>query len=347
MTAPRVTWKQALLILALLVLTWLWLPIFWGTWIEPPQFPDNYRAPSGLSQDYWQYRRASQAAADRDAILVVGDSVVWGEYVDAGQTLADHLSQDVRFANGGLNGLHPLAMQGLVRYVVASDAAAKLIIHFNPLWFTSPERDLQVDQALSFNHPDLVPQRPGAVPAYQAVTADRLSVLVERHWRWRQWVRHIRLSYFDGQDPHRWSLEHPYEWPSGPGEDLRSFEKTRQKPIAWTERSIKPQDFAWVDLDTSLQWKAFRDLLTSLKSNGCRPLVLVGPFNTHLLTERSRSRHDELVTHVCQWLEEQQLPYIAPPTLASELYADASHPLSEGYRQWATAVQAHPAFHAW
>lgn len=347
MTAPRVTWKQALWILALLIQIWLWVPILWSHWIEPPQFADNYRAPSGLSQDYWQYRRASQATADRGAILVVGDSVIWGEYVDTGQTLSDYLSGKQPFSNGGLNGLHPLAMQGLTHYVTASDALDKVILHFNPLWLTSTERDLQGDRPLSFNHPDLVIQWPGKVPTYQPAMADRLSVLVERHWRWRQWVRHIRLNYFNGQDPHRWSLEHPYEWPSGPRDELVSYAETRQKPLPWTQRAIRPQDFAWVDLETSLQWKAFREMLETLQRSSRRPLVLVGPFNKHLLTDSSKASHDRLIAAVCSWLKEHQIPFVAAETLASELYADASHPLAAGYQQWAAQIAADPVFQSW
>jgi len=31
------------------------------------------------------------------------------------------------------------------------------------------------------------------------------------------------------------------------------------------------------------------------------------------------------------WLEEQQIPHFVPAALPSEHYADASHPLAEGY----------------
>jgi len=350
MTAPRVGFRGMLVVLAVVLAVW-WLVPRVAERLERATFATNYRTPASFSQDYWQYRRFARQAAAANEILVVGDSVVWGEYVDAGQTLADHLTQisDGRavFRNGGLNGLHPLAMQGLCHHYLGSPLPRRILLHFNPLWLTSPERDLQVSESLSFNHPDLVPQFLPRIPAYGAGLADRLSVTVERTWPWRQWVRHYRLRNLEGQDLQRWSLEHPCEWPQPPSDTQLSFEKTRQKPLPWTQRGIRPQDYPWVQLDSSLQWQAFRDLVGWLRDRNVETLVVVGPFNSHLLTPTAREGHERHVRAIENWLRAQPGLHVVNATLLpSEQYADASHPLGEGYAMLATELAKDGAFRA-
>ncbi len=34
---------------------------------------------------------------------------------------------------------------------------------------------------------------------------------------------------------------------------------------------------------------------------------------------------------IVSWLEETEVPYLAPSALRSDFYGDASHPLAEGY----------------
>ena len=47
----------------------------------------DYRIPYDLSKDYWLYQRRLQRIASTN-IIVLGDSVVWGEYVLTDGTLA-------------------------------------------------------------------------------------------------------------------------------------------------------------------------------------------------------------------------------------------------------------------
>jgi hypothetical protein len=51
-----------------------------------------------------------------------------------------------------------------------------------------------------------------------------------------------------------------------------------------------------------------------------------------MLTDESLQRYQKIKQAIETWLQEKNLPYLAPPPLPSELYADASHPLSEGYK---------------
>jgi hypothetical protein len=47
------------------------------------------------------------------------------------------------------------------------------------------------------------------------------------------------------------------------------------------------------------------------------------------------------------WLKSENIPCCAPEPLPSELYADASHPLTEGYRLLAAQLFADAAFRTW
>src|SRR5262245_30677893 len=75
--------------------------------------PDaDYRIPYSLSNDYWLYERFAGLAVEKCDVIVLGDSVVWGEFVTRHETLPHYLNERMgreRCANLGLNGAHPLA----------------------------------------------------------------------------------------------------------------------------------------------------------------------------------------------------------------------------------------------
>ena len=79
----------------------------------------DYRIPHDLSNDYWLYERYAGLAADHYDTLLIGDSVIWGEYVTRQETLSHYLNElagQERYANLGLDGAHPLALGGLVEF---------------------------------------------------------------------------------------------------------------------------------------------------------------------------------------------------------------------------------------
>ena len=68
----------------------------------------DYRIPYDLSSDFWMYSRWCERAASDHEVLVIGDSSIWGHYVDAKDTLTgclNRLAGESRFANLGLSGL--------------------------------------------------------------------------------------------------------------------------------------------------------------------------------------------------------------------------------------------------
>jgi len=47
------------------------------------------------------------------------------------------------------------------------------------------------------------------------------------------------------------------------------------------------------------------------------------------------------------WFQGQSVPVISPTVLPSELYGDASHPLTGGYKKLAAELLDHPEFKSW
>ncbi|MCP4708895.1 MAG: hypothetical protein GY869_09745, partial [Planctomycetes bacterium] len=129
--------------------------------IEPFQPAANYRIPYSLSNDYWHFHRYCKMVCDTDKTLIIGDSVMWGPFVAPDQTLAGFLNEIAgadQFANLAVDGLHPLALTGLIEHYGSAITDKDIILHLNLLWLNSPRADLQDEEESSFNHPRLVPQ---------------------------------------------------------------------------------------------------------------------------------------------------------------------------------------------
>jgi hypothetical protein len=309
----------------------------------------DYRIPHDLSNDYWLYECFAGLAADHYDTLLIGDSVIWGEYVLRDETLAhalNALAGQERFANLGLDGAHPLALGGLIEFYAKSITGKNVVVQCNPLWMSSRRADLQDEQSSEFNHPRLVPQFAPDIPAYKAEISPRLGVLVERHLPLSNWASHLQQAYYDRTDIPGWTLEHPYENPFSPL--LRGLPPTdstrRHPPQSWEKSGISRQDYRWVDLGTSLQWQAFRGVVELLQRRGNRVFVLVGPFNEHLLTPESLKRYQRVKATIAAWLRANKVSYLLPAPLPSQQYGDASHPLAEGYALLARQLAEDPFF---
>ena len=115
-------------------------------------------------------------------------------------------------------------------------------------------------------------------------------------------------------------------------------------PQPWYDSGITKQDYPWVDPATSLQWQAFRRVVSILRERGNRVFVLVGPFNEHLLTPESLGRYRGIQATIAAWLEDKGIPHALPAALPSAEYGDASHPLAAGYAQLARQLLRDPFF---
>jgi hypothetical protein len=320
-----------------------------------------------LSKDYWHYRRRLQQLGPTN-IVVLGDSVVWGEYVLPDGTWSHFLNQESgsdRFANGGVNGLFPLAMEGLARCYGQPLRRRKVLLHCNVLWMSSPKADLSSDKEERFNHAALVPQFFPRIPCYRADAIERLNAIADRNVRFLEWVNHLQNAYFGQKSIPKWTLEedngepprypnayrNPFSQitltvPTEPGGDPeRGPQSARHKP--WSTNAAGTTRFDWVALDKSLQWHAFQRLTATLRERGNDVFVVLGPFNEHLMAPDNRPAHRKIREGIVAWLSTNQIPHLEPEPLPSVLYADASHPLTEGYHLLAKRLCGEATFQKW
>jgi len=310
-------------------------PALWER-LEKFEPQPDYRLPSELSNDYWLFNRYCRWACSRYETLVIGDSVIRGDYVDKNNTLSHYLNEIVgrnQFANMGVDGVHPVALAGLLRYYGRDISAKNVILHLNPLWMASPRLDLQIEKEYHFHHPRLAPQFIPNIPCYKDSYSRRISAVVQRYVAFLSWASHLRITYFESLDLPTWTLEHPYNNPfKAITLELPTYEKNNQnEPISWAEKGIAKRDFQWVEPGTSLQWSFFQRSIEILRARGNTVFVLVGPFNEHMLKPKSIDTYRKLKSEIEAWLQRNNVPYYVPPALPSEFYSDAGHPLSEGY----------------
>src|SRR3954451_15940706 len=80
------------LVAMVLIVSIIWLtPRIWKR-IERFETGPDYRIPYSLSRDYWLYQRRLQKLTPTN-IALIGDSVIWGEYVRADGTLSHFLNK--------------------------------------------------------------------------------------------------------------------------------------------------------------------------------------------------------------------------------------------------------------
>lgn len=358
MTCPRLSPIQVVLG-AVFCAAVLWgIPQFWDG-IEPFEAGVNFRIPYASSNDYHLYRRLAEHATKEDAVMLIGDSVIWGEYTLPTDTLVQELAAkfpEQKFVNGGVNGLHPLAMEGMVRRYGKAIRGQRVIVHCNLLWMSSPERDLSSAEASAFNHERLVrqfsnrwPWVTSSIPAYHADFSERLGIAIDASLPFRSTLDHVRETAFRGQDVHRWTLQEPYQNPLSQIRPVspRPEQTLRHRERAWNESGIRQTEFDWVSLESSRQWQALLTLIELLKDRDNQVCVVVGPFNTHLLKPANRDAHNGLRSQLSEALSGSGTLVFAKDALPSEQYGDASHPLANGYGEFATKLAADPRFRAW
>jgi hypothetical protein len=238
-----------------------------------------------------------------------------------------------QFANLGVDGIHPVALSGLLKYYGRDITGRKIVLHFNPLWMSSSKQDLQSTKEFSFNHPKLAPQFFPKIPCYRQSYSGRFSIVTQRYVPILNWASHLKVTYFENMDIPTWTLEHPYKNPAGAVTlELPTLVNDEQNEyVSWIEKGTTQKDFPWVKLETSLQWKLFRKSVELLSERGNSVFVLIGPFNEHMLKGQSIETYRQMKSEIALWLQQNNIAYYMAPALPSELYADASHPLDKGY----------------
>ena len=343
--------RQCLLVAGIVVTVLALLPAVTEQ-AEPLPAGKDFRIPYALSGDYWLFSRLCGKDAQEGKVLVLGDSVIWGEYVAAERTLPACLNARAgreRFANLGVDGMYPVALEGLVRYFGRPLRGGRVVLHCNLLWLASDEHDLRAGREFRFNHPALVPQFLPRIQPYQAPFGDRVEAAVDRVVPFRKCVRHWRAAACDGLDLPTWTMDHPYEIAPSGGTSVSAASaaaSAAQQPDAgdWQARGLKPQDFPWVDLAGSPQWQSFRRTVEILQERGNTVFVVLGPFNEHMLAPRSLAAYRRVKAETAAWLAAHADGLFVPEALPAGQYADASHPLADGYAALARALYDDPGF---
>lgn len=347
----KLVWKELLSVVVIYAVLSFTFPRFWPV-VEKFDPPQDYRLSYTLSNDYWMFERWCKYASERYPVLVVGDSVIWGQYVKREHTLSqclNNLSEKNMFVNLGVDGIHPAAMAGLIKYYGKNIKNKAVILHYNPLWMSSKKHDLQGEEEFRFNHPKLVPQFMPKLDCYEVSFREKFGVILDRNFSFFSWINHINIAYFENTNLQNWTLQNPYKNPLSIV-NLKipiPESKPKSKPISWFERGIKKQNFPWVEIEKSFQWSSFKKVIKTLKSRNNKVFVFLGPFNPYILTGESLSRYNSMKDKMEKWLKENKVSYYLVLDLPSEDYADASHPLKEGYWKIAKELQKDESFQKW
>ncbi|MFC1781456.1 hypothetical protein ACFLZ8_04275 [Planctomycetota bacterium] len=335
----RLSTSDWIVVAIVVIVVFLFAPVLWERFEKVSTEPD-FRMPYKLSNDYYLYERLSREASSQYETLIVGDSFVWGHYVRRDRTLSHYLneiSSIERFANLGIDGIHPAAMEGLIRYYGKAISNKNVILHLNPLWMSSPKQDLTTDKEFNFNHPKLVPQFRLEIPCYTASFSTRFSNVLRRYNTLPNLISHINITSFGNMNIPEWTIENPYKNPIGAvtfnlpeADDYEQAESDTRGQV-----NASTNSYQWVEPEESLQWESFRRSVQLLRQRQNRLFVLVGPFNEHTIEFESMEAYRQLISEIELWLGNNNIPYLIPEVLPADLYRDASHPDGDGYAELA------------
>ena len=309
----------------------------------------HWRMPTRYAEDLELTARRLAIAGNRGEVIWLGDSVIWGEYARPSETLPASMEKHFpssRFANLGLEGLHPLALHGLVELFPQWQDRA-VIIHFNPIWMTSPRRDLRVPEVGTINHVALLPQFRRSIPAYTGSWEDRIATWLGREVSLWRWTSHMRMVYFEGRDPVRWMTEHPTQWPAfaeGSASlipDDAPSSRTRRRVV-----SANAMTYDWIAPGESLQFAAFVELLEFLARHQVRCYCIVGRLGPAGRTSDCLVKEAELRGELQELLERLRIPFHVVSNTVVEM-ADASHPTPAGYQVIAQELAHDPTLIEW
>jgi len=296
----------------------------------------DFRISYDSRDDYWVYRKWADKAAQEYPVIFLGDSVVWGMYVDSSSTLPARINSRLNrqvVANLAIDGMHSVALEGLLQSYGGAIENKTVLLHYNPLWMNSRKYDLSDEAEMQVHHPRLIPQFSPKLKCYTESLSGRLNIFRERNAPFYGLLNHVRLAFFNNGELGQWMVDNPYKSPFSqismtvdPGEKVK-----RNSSVNWKQQGIAAQDWAWVPLDKSYQWQAFTRVVKLLEDRGNKVCVMVGPINPYMMTPASLEKFRKIQRDICAWLQAHQVEYVLVPDLPSETYADASHPLDKGY----------------
>lgn len=336
--AIRLTMKEIIAgIVIFATCVFILLPLCWKQF-EKFEFEKDFRLAEKYRDDYWVYQKWANEAAKKYPVVFLGDSVVWGMYVNNENTLPAKLNKLAGkevVANLAIDGLHSVALEGLLENYAKSIKNKTVILHYNPLWMNSRDYDLSGEKPMRIHHPRLIPQFIDKPASYDEDITARMDAVKEKNFAFFSLLNHIRLAFFDNEDFREWMVENPYANPLkelGKKLEITEKEKTANSNDDWSKKGITPQNWDWIPPEKSRQWKALTEIINILQRNNNKVLVMLGPINPYILTPESLSKYRKLQNEMKDFLDKKNVASYIVPDMPSETYADASHPLEKGYQ---------------
>lgn len=87
-------------------------------------------------------------------------------------------------------------------------------------------------------------------------------------------------------------------------------------------------------------------MVSLLEARGNDVIIVMGPFNEHIMTPENANVFRQLQVEAVEQLDHGRT-VVVPNSLRSELYGDASHPLTDGYRNLAQQLLDDADFLRW
>jgi len=319
------------------------LPMLWQRLERLDTDLADFRLAEKYRDNYWLYQKAAAAICQNYPVVFLGDSVVWGMYVDNHTTLTAIINKTLGqpiVGNIAIDGLHSIAMEGLVKYYGSALRNKKVLLHCNPLWMNSPAYDLSAPSDFKPHHPRLLPPFSRAIQADRGSFSEKVTVYCEQKVLFYSWLHHIRQTFFDNKDFKDWIIDNYDANPLARlSLNVQACERLKTNSgRSWREKGIPPQQWNWVAPEHSRQFQAFLRTIKALRQNGNEICVMVGPINPHMLDETSLVQWRALQQQLAGYFEKLGIECILAEDLPSEMYADASHPLAEGYRLLAVQI---------
>ena len=231
-----------------------------------------------------------------------------------------------------------------------------VLVQCNLLWMGSKESDLQEKKEPTINHPTLIPQFSPKIPSYRETLQRKLGNVMGRYVPMFAVARHLQMAYFSNAEE-KTSTCRVGRWPTRAGIRLRPITLALPSPV---EMPTPPPDTRpWTEAMPG-QSRSSRGSTSRLRCNGQvsgrrskllaarenKVFVVVGPFNEHKLTDKSRETYRNRLEEVKSWLVERNIPHHLAALLPSQEYADLSHPLADGYARLARQVYDDEKFKA-
>ena len=343
-------WEWAAVLAVTLIVVWGVLP-WWHARHLNIDLPKDFRLSYKLRDDYLLYKSVAAKVVETHPALFIGDSVVWGMYVKNDHTLPAILNAKCggeEIGNLAVDGLHPVVMESLMREYGKDICDRVVYVYLNPLWMTSPLYDLSGDGELAINHPRLLPQFSGKPACYHASFDDRCKAVWERMIDFEALLHHVRVAFLDNKDV----KNHLAKQPDKPLckqlslniEPLETGHSNDSK-ITWEDAGIAEQDWPWVPLDESRQWRSYLNTLKLLKKRGNVVIAVVGTVNPFMQTTVSLEKYHAWRAEALKRLKDDGYKTIDLPELPSEEYGDASHPLAAGYERLADFMMNNRSLH--